>query len=124
MDKETDNKEQKDFLVLKTPKGLIRIAFEDTLYIECEDFFCVLTMAEGNRYSISQPLAHFTEKLKKTGFSLANRSLLVNLRHVASLQRINSRKWLVVMKDGNCFNIAYRRLKSFKDDYCNIASVK
>ncbi|MCQ2320394.1 MAG: LytTR family transcriptional regulator [Bacteroidales bacterium] len=108
-------------LVLKTRKGLFRIDADDILYIECEDYFCTLFMADGQRYDCTRKLSFFEERLQGSHFMLISRSLLVNMAQIASLHHVKDKKWTAVLRSANGstmeLEIAYRRCSQVKAEY-------
>ena len=112
-------------LVLKTRKGIFRIDTDNILYVESEDFYCILHLTDGKSCDYNQRLRYFEQQLQDKGFVPISRSLLVNMNHVACLRHLNDKKWCAVLKDSAStlteLPIAYRRCAAVKAAYAAFA---
>ena len=112
-------------LVLKTRKGIFRIDPDDILYVESEDFYCILHLADGKSCDYNQRLCSFEQLLQSKGFVSISRSLLVNMKHVTCLRHLSDKKWCAVLKNGvgkpTELSIAYRRCAAVKAAYAAFA---
>lgn len=74
-----------DAFFLKDKHALVKIYFDDVLYAEAMDNYCVIYTSNG-KYILSQTLKLVEQKLKPNGFLRIHRSHLVNLKHISQIQ--------------------------------------
>ena len=74
-----------DAFFLKDKHALVKVYFNDVLYAEAMDNYCVIYTSNG-KFILSQTLKLVEQKLKPNGFLRVHRSHLVNLKHVSQIQ--------------------------------------
>lgn len=74
-----------DAFFLKDKHALIKIYFNEILYAEAMDNYCIIYTEKG-KHVLSQTLKLVEQKLKPNGFIRVHRSYLVNLKHVTQIQ--------------------------------------
>lgn len=75
----------KDAFFIKDKHALIKVSFEDILYAEAMDNYCVI-YTSNRKYILSQTLKLVEQKLNPHGFIRVHRSHLLNLKHVTQIQ--------------------------------------
>lgn len=74
-----------DAFFLKDKHALVKVFFDDVLYAEAMDNYCVIYTSNG-KYILSQTLKLVEQKLRPNGFLRVHRSHLVNLKHITQIQ--------------------------------------
>lgn len=74
-----------DAFFIKDKHALIKVRFEDILYAEAMDNYCVI-YTSSRKYILSQTLKSVEQKLTPHGFMRIHRSNLVNLKHITQIQ--------------------------------------
>ena len=74
-----------DAFFIKDKHALIKVYFEDILYAEAMDNYCVVYTSD-RKYILSQTLKLVEQKLNPHGFLRVHRSHLLNLKHITQIQ--------------------------------------
>lgn len=112
LDEYEENKENQPVYLLEYYGELKKIYVHDIIYITVDNHYLNMETTQSN-YQWKETLGNIREKLGE-GFVLINRSTLVNLRHVESINKTDC-----IMSDGKKLSISRNSYKAL-----NVAFIK
>lgn len=85
-----------DCLFVKVRHKLEKVLYENILYLEADNRYCILYTVDHHKYAVRMPLNEFELRLPSDRFARIHRSFIINLKW---LQSIDLQDMLVIMKD-------------------------
>ncbi len=93
-------------LVLKS----VLINIQDIEYIYCEDYICSVFYLD-KKISVAKQLCEFETEFEGLGFFRINRTVLVNLYHIAEFDLTKKE---IILTYGNVFPVSRRKMSDIK----------
>lgn len=87
--KSTLSKESSSKLVINTADSVLIVAFNDIVYLKAERAYTNFFLNSGKTIVAAKPLVEFEEILPQESFFRSHRSVIVNLKHVQSINKKN-----------------------------------
>lgn len=85
-DTSNDNsKEEADFIFVKSDKKLIKVLYEDIIYIEGLKDYVILHVMDGKRIVTLQTMKSLESKLPSDMFQRIHRSFILNITHINAI---------------------------------------
>lgn len=110
-----NSKEYKsNFFVLKDKGNLIKIPFDNITRVEIEGNYSFVFLDSGKKYVLKLSLKKIMMQLDPKLFMRSHRSIVVNLKHIAS---INIKDSKLVLEDGTNLRIGTNYKKSIKEAF-------
>lgn len=78
----------RDAFFLKDREGLVKVGYDEVVFIEAGDKYCVLLLTNGRRYPLRMTLRELAALLAPKGFAQVHRSFVVNTRHLEALNPV------------------------------------
>ena len=97
---------------------VIRIAYDDILYVESSNSKCLLHTAHSGDYTVYKKLDTIEEELANRRFLRCHQSFLVNMDHVRALEK------QFVLTSGACVPIRQRGIKSVRLAYMDYLAAR
>lgn len=87
--KSTLSKEPVSKLVINTADSVLIVAFNDIVYLKAERAYTNFFLNSGKTIVAAKPLVEFEEILPQERFFRSHRSVIVNLKHIQSINKKN-----------------------------------
>lgn len=85
-----------DCFFVKVREKLVKLPFDDLLFIEAEGRYAMLHTVGGRRFALRIPLTELEEKLPKSRFARTHRSFIIHLKW---LQSVDLQDMMVLVND-------------------------
>lgn len=88
-------------------------AAENIRYIEADGNSCWIYTADGRKIFDNKPMKQYETNCREKGFYRIHHKYLINTIGELFIERINDRKWIVILNGGTKLEIAYKRKDNF-----------
>ena len=104
-------KAEKEYIIITTKQKMVRVAYEDVLYIESIGKNIEIHTLDKN-YIMREKVSEFERILIDKGFFRVHKSFLVNLEYIKEI--VNDR---VVLENGEVIYVSRLRMKQLKETF-------
>ena len=97
--------------------GFFARSYNELLYIEYKDLYCLLTFSDQKEFKVESSLEQMTSNLPNDTFFQCNRKTIINIH---CCKEYNWETSKIEMEDGRKIDISRRRVKQFRKTRKNL----